>query len=103
MYHKMNNFKEFVGYNEWEYYLKSTGRAKTSRMVFRRKDGVEVNTNLRIRLVLNNGVNALLGLSEKNKTSIPCLKIQQDRVDILLRDLVDPIVDEIIEEEKKEN
>lgn len=101
MYHKFDNFKEFVGYNDWEYYLKSSGRAKTSRMVFRRKDGVEVNTNLRIRLVLNNGVNALLGLSEKNKTSIPCLKIQQDRVDILLRDLVDPIVDEITEEKKE--
>ena len=98
MYNKTNNFDEFVGHDDWEYYLKSSGRAKTSRMVFRRKDGLEVNTNLRIRLVLNNGINALLGLSERNKTSIPCLKIQQDRVDVLLRDLVDPIIDEITQE-----
>jgi hypothetical protein len=94
MYHKMNNFKEFVGYGDWEYYLKTT-RAKSSRMIFRRKDGVDQNTNLRIRLVLNNGVNALVGLSANNKCSIPCLKIQQDRVDILLKDLVEPVIDEI--------
>ena len=99
MYHKENNFKEFVGYSDWEYYLKIS-RAKTSRMVWRRKDGVEENTNLRIRLVLNNGVNALLGLSEKNKTSIPCLKIQQDRVDILLKNLVDPIIDEMLQKDE---
>ena len=103
MYHKEHNFKEFVGYNEWEYYLKSSGRAKTSRMVWRRKDGVEENTNLRIRLVLNNGVNALLGLSEKNKNSYPCLKIQQDRVDIILKNLVDPIIDEISKQEDQPN
>jgi len=102
MYHKENNFKEFVGYNDWEYYLKKS-RAKTSRMVWRRKDGVEENTNLRIRLVLNNGVNALLGLSAKNKTSIPCLKIQQDRVGILLKNLIDPIIDEISKKEDQPN
>ena len=94
MYHKTDNFKEFVGYGDWEYYLKKS-RAKTSRMVCRRKDGVEVNTNLRIRLVLNNGVNALVGLSEKNKCSIPCLKIQQDRVNSLLDGLTDPIIDKV--------
>ncbi len=94
MYHKMDNFKEFVSYGDWEYYLKKS-RAKSSRMIFRRKDGVEQNTNLRIRLVLNNGVNALVGLSANNKFSIPCLKIQQDRVDILLKELVEPVIDEI--------
>ena len=30
---------------------------------------------------MNNGVTALMGLSKANKTSHPCLKIQQDNVD----------------------
>ena len=94
MYHKEDNFKEFVGYSDWEYYLKKS-YANTSRMIWRRKEGTDENTNLRIRLILNNGINALFGLSSKNKTSIPCLKIQQDRVDVLLRELDNPIIDEI--------
>jgi DNA-directed RNA polymerase subunit F len=93
MYPKENNFQEFVGYSDWEYFLKTTARAKTSRMIFRRKLGEEVNTNLRLRLVLNNGVGALVGKSEKNKCSIPCLKIQQDKVGILLSKLVNTIID----------
>lgn len=44
----------------------------------------ECNSYMRIRLVLNNGVTAFLGLSDKNKTSIPCIKIQQDSVDALM-------------------
>ena len=68
-------------------------------MLFREKDGVSINTNLRIRLVLNNGVNALIGQSTKNKSSMPCLKIQQDRVNLLLTQLEDPIVDEIAKNE----
>ena len=67
-------------------------------MIFREKDGIEVNTNLRIRLVLNNGVNALLGQSSSNKTSVPCLKIQQDRVNLLMNGIVDPIIDDITQE-----
>jgi hypothetical protein len=95
LYPKENNFSEFISYPDWEYFLKSTPRAKTSRMIFRRKDGVEINTNLRLRLVLNNGVGALLGKSDKNKCSIPCLKIQQDRVDKLLVGLVNTTIDTI--------
>ena len=44
----------------------------------------ECNSYMRIRLVLNNGVTAFLGLSDKNKTSVPCIKIQQDSVDALM-------------------
>jgi len=44
----------------------------------------EHNSYMRIRLVLNNGVTAFLGLSDKNKTSVPCIKIQQDSVDALM-------------------
>lgn len=99
MYNKMGNFKEFVDFSEWKYFLKSA-RGKTSRMLFREKDGVVVNTNLRIRLVLNNGVNALIGQSTSNKSSIPCLKIQQDRVNLLIDGLVDPIIDTLPSEQE---
>ena len=61
------------------YALKST-RAKSSRQITR--NGVV--TNLRLRIVLNNGVKALLGLSKSNKYSIPVIKIQQDNVDAVL-------------------
>ena len=62
------------------YLLKYT-RGKTSRQVFIvNPDGTEVKTGLRLRLVLNNGVGALLGKSEKNKCSVPCIKLQQDNV-----------------------
>lgn len=97
MYNKTGNFKEFTDYHDWTFKLKTT-RGKTSRMIFREKDGIEVNTNLRIRLVLNNGVNALLGQSSSNKTSVPCLKIQQDRVNLLMNGIVDPIIDDITQE-----
>lgn len=64
-----------------EFILKSTPRAKTSRQIWlKQPDGNEINTHMRIRLLLNNGITALLGNSEKNKTSVPCLKIQQDNV-----------------------
>jgi len=100
LYPKEGNFREFVDYSDWEYFLKSTPRAKTSRMIFRRKEGVEVNTRLRLRLVLNNGLGALIGQSAKNKCSIPCLKIQQDGVDALLTNLVNTTID-IIPAQKK--
>jgi len=67
----------------WIYVLKA-GRAKESRQVWRVKNGVEVNTHLRLRLVTNNGVSALLGLSNANKNSILTLKIQQDSVAMFL-------------------
>jgi hypothetical protein len=47
----------------------------------------EINTHLRIRLVLNNGVNALVGTSLKNKCSVPCIKIQQDQVDSFIHSI----------------
>ena len=56
-------------------------KAKGSRQITRNG----VITNLRIRLVLNNGVKALLGIGgSKNKSSIPVIKIQQDNVDAVL-------------------
>ena len=68
------------------YILKSSSRAKTSRQIWiRSSDGCEeINTNLRIRLVLNNGITALLGKSKANKSSCASLKIQQDNVDTFI-------------------
>jgi hypothetical protein len=60
------------------------GHAQSSRQIWRRTAGVWANTNLRLRLTLNNGVGALIGLSEKNKNSVLTLKIQQDAVKKLL-------------------
>lgn len=86
------NIPELKTYEDWTYFLKSTPRAKTSAQIWRRNaEGEEVNTKLRIRLVLNNGVNALLGISTKNKSSVPCIKIQQDNVAQFIASLVDPI------------
>lgn len=67
------------------FFIKSTPRAKTSRQIWLKSaDGYEINTNLRIRLHLNNGIKALLGQSKKNKNSVPCLKIQQDNVGVFI-------------------
>lgn len=67
--------------------------AKTSRQIFiKDQNGYDVNTNLRIRLHLNNGITALLGKSTKNKTSVPCLKIQQDNVDEFISNCYDNII-----------
>jgi len=73
--------------------LKSGQRARQSRQIWiKSSDGSEINTNLRIRLVLNNGITALLGSSEKNKVSVPCLKIQQDKVDTFISNCVGKVI-----------
>lgn len=61
------------------------GTAQGSRQIWRITEGVPVNTSLRVRLVLNNGVNALLGVSNSNTTSVLTLKVQQDNVNKLLK------------------
>jgi len=79
---KEGNLKELQTVENSTYFLKPTPKAKTSAQIWRRENetGVETNTDLRIRLVLNNGVTALLGQSTSNKTSVPCIKLQQDQV-----------------------
>jgi len=53
--------------------------SKTSaKLIFNTTDGEKIDIGLRIRLVLNNGVTALLGKSESNSNSTPVIKIQQD-------------------------
>jgi hypothetical protein len=43
-------------------------------------------------LHLNNGIAALLGKSEKNKSSVPCLKIQQDNVEEFIANCYDRVI-----------
>lgn len=89
---RSKNIPELRTFDSCSYYLKSSARAKTSAQIWRRHetDGLEMNTKLRLRLVLNNGVSALLGKSVSNKCSVPCLKIQQDDVSHFLTSLTDP-------------
>tara|TARA_R110002074_G_scaffold45509_1_gene117682 strand:+ start:13398 stop:14192 length:795 start_codon:yes stop_codon:yes gene_type:complete len=91
-YHKRDeNFNEFVKCSspDWGVFLKK-GRGNSSRQIWRRcnTSGREINTNLRIRIVLNNGVGALCGFSSANKNSSVCLKIQQENVDNHMNSLV---------------
>lgn len=64
------------------------GKGPGSRQIWRITEGIAVNTSLRMRLVLNNGVTALLGLSNANRSSILTLKVQQDNVNRLLKQIV---------------
>ena len=66
------------------YELRNT-RAQGSRQIWRIKNGEAVNTYLRIRLLLNNGVTAALGLSSANSNASMCIQVQQDNVDGLLK------------------
>lgn len=63
----------------------ATKRGQTSRkIIFTDHHGNTYDYGLRFRLVLNNGVGALLGLSKSNKNSQPVIKIQQDKVSSLI-------------------
>lgn len=66
-----------------EFFLRAkTVRSKGSRAVFfRDKNGREIDTGLRFRLHLNNGVSAWMGAGDKCKYSTWCFKIQQDSRD----------------------
>ena len=84
---KADQFEELSEYpdSDCEYFLKKLRNAKTSRSIFRRtSDGQVINTYLRFRITLNNGLSALLGLSNANSNSYYSIKIQQDNVDELL-------------------
>jgi hypothetical protein len=72
---------------ETQYELRNT-RAASSRQIWRTKNGMSVNTHLRVRIALNNGVGALIGLSASNANSILTLKIQQDNVGGLIKTLL---------------
>ena len=87
------NKSELKYFNEKYTFVVKKTRAKTSRQVcIIDENGNIKNINLRIRLVLNNGINALLqNENSKNKASVPCLKIQQDKVDVMIKSCEDII------------
>lgn len=70
-----------------------TENIQTSRKIVFVKDGGIVDTGLRIRLVTNNGVGALMGLSKANKTSVPVIKIQQDKVNRVIRNTPHDVIE----------
>ena len=73
---------ELQTFNGHTYFLKPGNKpTATSIAIWRRNNDtmVETNTDLLLRLVLNNGVTALLGIGN-NRTSVPCYKIQQQKV-----------------------
>lgn len=92
--HKINLDKYCNSNHKHNFILKSIRRdAKTSRQIWiKTPEGEEINTNLRIRLHLNNGISALLGRSKSNPSSSPCLKIQQDNVDKFLEECNDKVI-----------
>ena len=66
------------------------GRGKTSaKIVFQDDKGNTLDHGIRIRLVSNNGIRAMMGKSKANKRSVPVIKIQQDRVSGMLKELTD--------------
>jgi signal transduction histidine kinase len=84
--------EELRTYDDCEYSLRRTNKARTSRQIWRRRpDGTEYDTLMRVRLVLNNGVSALFGMGA-NKSSCPCIKIQQDKIAKFLDNVTDKAV-----------
>lgn len=91
---RTENLRSLLLLAEGAMFILKKGRGKTSRQLWIRDlVGNEINTNIRIRLVLNNGVGALLGLSSKNNSSVPSIKIQLDKVDSFVSQCEDLVVD----------
>ena len=59
----------------------------SAAILFRKKNGTVVDHKIRIRVIDNNGIGALIGQSTANKSSIACIKIQQDDVAGLIKSL----------------
>ena len=89
---KYDFMREMYKYYDWQYYLK-LGKGSASAQIWRRMDNKEINTNLRLRLTNNNGINAGFGFSKSNKSTSAVIKIQQEKVDNLLNILENPIID----------
>ena len=84
---KVNLKKRFSCDNK---FILKKKRAKVSRQIWLVcEDGTEINTNLRFRITLNNGLNKLL---DDNKISVPTIKIQQDNVDKFISEC-DKVID----------
>lgn len=96
VYFEKKELKELQGFTDSTYFLKhKPGTCSAQIMRSSNNSFEEINTYLRIRLVLNNGVNALVGTSLKNKTSVPCIKIQQDNVEDFLNTIENKLLEKI--------
>ena len=73
-------------------YLEIGKGIESSSILFKREDGTILDHNIRIRVVDNNGISALVGISKANKSSIACVKIQQDNVGALIKSLGNKII-----------
>lgn len=75
-----------VDYISKGYSIVLKGNGKSSRMVyFVDADGNVYDCGLRLRVTSNNGINAFLGTSKANRNSQVVIKLQQDKVANLLR------------------
>ena len=72
-------------------YLESGRGVESSSILFKTADGSILDHNIRIRVVDNNGISALIGKSQSNSSSIACIKIQQDEVGALIKSLKNKI------------
>jgi len=59
----------------------------SAKVVFQTKGGETIDHGIRIRIVTNNGIGALIGQSKANKSSIGVVKIQQDNIPGLISGL----------------
>ena len=59
----------------------------SAKIVFKDSDGNIIDHGLRIRVVTNNGIGALIGQSKSNSNSIGVVKIQQDNIPGLISGL----------------
>lgn len=73
-------------------YLQFGNGIESCSILFRKEDGTILDHNIRIRVVDNNGISALIGKSKANKSSIACIKIQQDKVGDLIKSLDNKII-----------
>tara|TARA_Y100000741_G_C18180009_1_gene528891 strand:- start:98 stop:892 length:795 start_codon:yes stop_codon:yes gene_type:complete len=90
---KKNNLdKYFNKENKHTFILKSSRKRSLSKQIWiATKDGGDINTHLRIRICLNNGITALLGQSKANSNSSVCIKIQQDNVSRFISECNDKV------------
>lgn len=89
---KNNLDKYFNRENGHAFELKSSKKGSASKQIWiNTDDGRNINTFLRIRICLNNGITALLGKSKANSNSSVCIKIQQDNVSKFISECHDKV------------
>jgi hypothetical protein len=97
IYFNKSELRELQTFTEHVYFLKHNSNTSSAQIMKRDlHTGEETNTYLRLRIVLNNGVNALLGNSTNNKSSSLCLKIQQDNIKLFLNSIENKVMEDYV-------